>query len=71
MPCTCTIYDVRREQIEEASGRLWIRLVCNLCNVEVDSNPVEMVRERAPVGRPLGRPPRVEPRYEQRGGAEF
>jgi hypothetical protein len=42
MACSCTILDVRREQILEASGRLWVRLVCNVCGVTIDSEQVSV-----------------------------
>jgi len=35
--CSCTILDVREEQIFEPSGSLCVRLICNLCGSILDS----------------------------------
>jgi hypothetical protein len=35
--CSCSILDVREEQIFEPSGSLSIRLICNLCGSILDS----------------------------------
>lgn len=73
MACSCTIYDVRREQIEEASGRLWIRLVCNVCNVEIDAGPAQIARHAESIGafRPAVTRPGSTRRFEERAGGEY
>jgi hypothetical protein len=70
MRCSCTINDVRREQIEEASGRLWVRLVCNLCNAEVDVGIPDRVRDQASARVSRSRP-KAEPGLGERAGSEY
>lgn len=73
MACSCTIYDVRREQIEEASGRLWIRLVCNVCEREIDAGPAAIVRHAESMSalRPTVTRPGSTRRFEERAGGEY
>jgi hypothetical protein len=69
MSCPCTIHDVRREQIEEPSGRLWIQVVCNNCNTVLDVLSHSDVRERERVEAHLQRVGVKPPR--ERAGGEF
>lgn len=57
--CSCSIFDVRKEQILEASGSAWIQLVCNVCGSILDSKQVA-----AEDGRRERRPP--WPPHEER-----
>lgn len=65
MRCSCTIHDVRREQILESSGRHWIRLVCNVCETILDEGPAD-VRERERVRATGNLSPRGVRGMEQR-----
>ena len=56
--CPCSIFDVREEQILDASGALRIRLVCNVCGVLIDSKEVER-----------GDRTRVRPGESEQGGS--
>lgn len=50
--CPCSIFDVREEQILEANGSLFVRLICNVCGTVLDSKSVREgefgLRERPP-----------------------
>lgn len=61
MRCSCSIHDVRREQILESSGRHWIRLVCNVCESILDER-AEDLRERMRLGTNGSRPEKVAER---------
>lgn len=49
--CSCSIHEVREEQILEASGSLSVRLICNLCGSILDAKIVGL----PPGGRDDGR----------------